>query len=275
MKYFLIFWFFFIAGTLFSQVQIDKNIQLTGSGSDAKISGIEEISSPEDAVSAEAEQKNQLTYAGATNVGNDLSITLSPAITAYTTGMMLHFLCPVDITGSTTLNVNSVGAIAIKKNFNSDLASGDLKSGQMVSVIYDGTNFQMISQLATAPSAGLSAENSSNSSTWTSSNSSSDWEDITTHTHTAGQTGRYFIAASFESIDGSGGTNQLIRINANGKVSSTVSVGTYLSSFQYYTLTMLVDLNSGETVKLQNQNNWNYCCKNQVKNIKFSLIKVM
>jgi hypothetical protein len=139
-------------GLLHAQVQIDQAIQLTGTGSSAKISGIEQVNSAEDATSAESIQKNTVTYAAATNSGNAFSVTLTPA-PVYTTGMTVHFRASADITGSASLNVNGLGAKTIKKNYNSDLVSNDIKNGQMVSVIYDGTNFQMLSQLGNAASA--------------------------------------------------------------------------------------------------------------------------
>jgi hypothetical protein len=47
------------------------------------------------------------------------------------------------------LNVNGLGVKAIKKLHDQDIASGDIESGSIVTVVYDGTNFQMTSQLAT------------------------------------------------------------------------------------------------------------------------------
>ena len=52
-------------------------------------------------------------------------------------------------TGSATLNVDATGAITIQKFHNQNLVSGDIEANQKVCVVYDGTNFQMLSQLAT------------------------------------------------------------------------------------------------------------------------------
>lgn len=86
---------------------------------------------------------------GTDSVGSDAyAVTLVPAPSAYATGMVVNFKAGTANTGAATLNVNSLGAITIKKNNDQDLATGDIESGQMVTVIYDGTNFQMQSQLA-------------------------------------------------------------------------------------------------------------------------------
>lgn len=47
-------------------------------------------------------------------------------------------------TGASTVNLNSIGAIAIKKNGSSALVSGDINAGQFFWLVYDGTNFQLI-----------------------------------------------------------------------------------------------------------------------------------
>jgi hypothetical protein len=83
-----------------------------------------------------------LTFANAGGSTNAYSLSLSPAPTAYVTGMMLTFKANAANTGAATLNVNNLGDIALKKNVTNDLTSGDIVSGQMVIVIYDGTNFQ-------------------------------------------------------------------------------------------------------------------------------------
>jgi hypothetical protein len=57
-------------------------------------------------------------------------------------GMMLTFKANAANTGAATLNVNNLGNIVLKKNVTADLTAGDIVSGQMVVVIYDGTNFQ-------------------------------------------------------------------------------------------------------------------------------------
>lgn len=78
---------------------------------------------------------------------------LSPAISSYTTGGRYKFKADVANTGAATLNLNAVGAITIKKapgGVTTDLADNDILVGQMVEVVYDGTNFQMVSLLGNA-----------------------------------------------------------------------------------------------------------------------------
>lgn len=84
-------------------------------------------------------------YAADTGSANAYAIAPSPAITAYTVGQQLSFKATNTNTTTSTLNVNSLGTKTIKRPTGSDLVANDIVSGQIVSVEYDGTNFQMIS----------------------------------------------------------------------------------------------------------------------------------
>jgi hypothetical protein len=90
-------------------------------------------------------QSNSYNYAADGAVTDAYTITLSPAPTAYTAGMVITFKANTANTGAATLNVNSLGAKTIKKNQSSDLGDNDILSGSIVTVVYDGTNFQIIS----------------------------------------------------------------------------------------------------------------------------------
>lgn len=64
--------------------------------------------------------------------------------TSLTAGMLVYFTANTANTGPATLNVNSLGAKTIKKKGNTDLQTGDISAGQIVAVIYDGTNYQWV-----------------------------------------------------------------------------------------------------------------------------------
>lgn len=56
-------------------------------------------------------------------------------------------------TGPASLNVSATGNLSITKHGSVSLAAGDIVSGQMVKVIYDGTKYQMISTLGSSVSS--------------------------------------------------------------------------------------------------------------------------
>jgi hypothetical protein len=171
-----------LAQSVSAQVEINQPLQLTGTGSSARVSGIESVQDAGDATSASAVQVNAVSYAAATNSGNAYAVTLTPA-PVYTAGLTVHFNASADNTGAVTLNVNGLGVKSVRKNFNAELVSGDIRNGQLVSVMYDGSNFQMLSQLgntggpAACPSGFQSAggfcieANERSATNWTTANS--------------------------------------------------------------------------------------------------------
>lgn len=84
-------------------------------------------------------------YAADAGGSDTYAITCSPAPAAYTTGMVIQFLANTGNTGACTLNVNALGAKSLKVHKDLDPQDGYIKAGQMVTVIYDGTNFQILS----------------------------------------------------------------------------------------------------------------------------------
>ena len=90
----------------------------------------------------DAVQNSEWVY-GATTGTNTYLVNLSPALTAYQTGQVFWILFGNANTGAATLNVNSLGAIALRKNVSTALVSGDIPAGAILPVMYDGTNFQI------------------------------------------------------------------------------------------------------------------------------------
>lgn len=98
------------------------------------------------------DQSGSTIYA-ADSVGTDsYAITLVPAITAYATGQVFRLKVGTANTGAATLNVNAQGAVTIKKNYNSDLVTGDILANQIIEVVYDGINFQLLSPTSSSSS---------------------------------------------------------------------------------------------------------------------------
>jgi len=84
----------------------------------------------------------------ATASGTDTyTVTLAPAITAYVTGQVFDILFTNANTGASTININGLGAIAIKKNGTLALSANDILAGQVYSIFYNGTVFQLIGRI--------------------------------------------------------------------------------------------------------------------------------
>ena len=68
---------------------------------------------------------------------------LTPALAAYTDGMLLVFKPNTTNTGAATVNVNALGVKNIVTAANGTLADGDLVAGRRYVLFYDGTSFRM------------------------------------------------------------------------------------------------------------------------------------
>lgn len=108
-----------------------------------KITGLGAGSAATDAAQYGQLQNGATTIA--TVSGTDtLTGTLSPAPTAYATGNLFSFVAVATNTGAATINLNSLGAKSITKSGTTALAAGDIVSGQVYLIEYDGTRFQLI-----------------------------------------------------------------------------------------------------------------------------------
>ena len=104
------------------------------------------------------------TFTYLTSVSGTDTITAVAAIsmTAYAVGQTFRFIAAgANTTTGVTININGIGAKNITKNGTTALAIGDIVSGSVVEVTYDGTEFQISSQVVSF-STLLSTNN-----TWT------------------------------------------------------------------------------------------------------------
>ncbi|MDR3473322.1 MAG: tail fiber protein [Devosia sp.] len=88
---------------------------------------------------------NQFTipFANDTGAVNAIVANFSPAITAYTSGLLLEVKVLATNTGTTTVNVNGLGAKTIKTSAGGNLTASTIAAGQVIFIVYDGTNFQL------------------------------------------------------------------------------------------------------------------------------------
>lgn len=109
------------------------------------------------------------TDGGLTSSGtNTITITTNRSISSghQAAGFSLRFKAGGTNTGAATLNVDSLGAVAIKRLNGDALSAGDIVSGGIYDVAFDGTNYQL---LGTAVSGG-SYGTLSGANTWSGTN---------------------------------------------------------------------------------------------------------
>lgn len=98
-----------------------------------------------------------------TGSSNAYVLSITPAITAYADGERLRIKASFANSGAATINVNGLGAKALTKNGTTALASGDLVSGTIYDIQYDGTQFQVlninaVAATVTGPSSSVDSE---------------------------------------------------------------------------------------------------------------------
>lgn len=96
-------------------------------------------------------QNGTWVYAGQdTGAANAYVITFAagqPIPTAYVAGMEVKFKAQTANTGASTVNVNGLGTVAIRRGNGVALSANDIVSGGLVTLTYDGTLFQMSNYL--------------------------------------------------------------------------------------------------------------------------------
>ena len=82
--------------------------------------------------------------AGVAGTADAITLTPSTAITAYAAGMQFRFVAEAANTGDVTVDVSGVGPKSVLKAGGQELAAGDIKDGDVVSILYDGTQFYLV-----------------------------------------------------------------------------------------------------------------------------------
>ena len=136
-----------------------------------KLTGLGGATASTDAVNMSQLQSGASLLLSGVSGTDTITGSLTPALGAYVAGGTYRFVSVGANTGAVTLNINSLGAKAITKNGTTALAAGDIISGALVTVTYDGTQFQLdsVSQFVSATITNLTASSISVSSAFTAS----------------------------------------------------------------------------------------------------------
>lgn len=107
-----------------------------------RITGLANGTARTDAATVAQIQDGGPTYLTSVSGTNTITASLT-GLAAYTAGQSFRFVSAGANTGAVTININGLGAKAITKNGTTALASGDIPSGALIVVSYDGTQFQL------------------------------------------------------------------------------------------------------------------------------------
>lgn len=130
------------------QTTVTANIPMSG----YKLTGVGAATARTDAASIATIQDGTGVYvASVGGTGDAITLTPSPAITAYATGQKFTFVAAATNTGATTVAISGLAAKSIKTNGGAN--NPRILSGELVTIRYTGTNFILEAQTQNAPLA--------------------------------------------------------------------------------------------------------------------------
>src|SRR5690348_5744141 len=123
------------AGELF----YDTTNKRTGVGDGSTAGGIPHVSALD-------LQKGNFIFSTVGGTANAITLTNSPPVMAYGGGLGLQFKATGTNSGAVTVNVDGLGTKNVYKLYNGTLqalSAGDIVSGAIYDITYDGTQFQI------------------------------------------------------------------------------------------------------------------------------------
>jgi hypothetical protein len=150
MKHMVQFIFILIYFQGFSQViEAGDKIRLTNTNpDDRKVNDLTFPSSENDAVNLAYLLGGYSNFGQAGINGDTMVISINPSPNQITPGYIINFISPITNSGTTFIKIQGVlGATQLTKHVTINLDPAEIISGQLVTVIYDGVNFQCISPL--------------------------------------------------------------------------------------------------------------------------------
>jgi len=99
---------------------------------------------PVEAAGSVSQTAGATFYLGTTAGTNTITVTATPAYTAYTAGAMYNFKAGGTNTGAATIAINGMAAKAIVKRASTALVANDILTGGMYQLIYDGTSMHLM-----------------------------------------------------------------------------------------------------------------------------------
>lgn len=107
-----------------------------------KFTGMAAGSASTDSATVGQTQSGAPVLIGSISGTNTITGSLSPAISAYASGQAFRFIPANANTGAATININALGAKTIQAGGDA-LIGGELAANTVVTIVYDGTYFQL------------------------------------------------------------------------------------------------------------------------------------
>lgn len=113
-----------------------------------KHTGVADGTSATDYLAVGQFQSSALQFGVATGSANAFVLSLTPSIATYATGQTFRFQANHLTTGATTIDIDGLGVKSIKLDGLYELSPYAIKTNQIITIIYDGTQFQPLDMSA-------------------------------------------------------------------------------------------------------------------------------
>ncbi len=141
------------SGLLQAQLRVDAPIVLDGAQpGHRQVVGLADAIAPQHALNVRTLRDAPYRYAEVTD-GSGWTVELDPGAGALTAGTTLLLQTTVANSGALTITVNGQGPYSVSRGPGLALRAGDIVAGATVHVVFDGTEFQLISGRRRAPRA--------------------------------------------------------------------------------------------------------------------------
>lgn len=136
-----------LAHALFAQWTVPDRIELTGADTvDRQVTGLGMPVQAGAGISAGAARTLYTNFVVAQGV-DTLTVSTTPPISAYFQGLMLVVRPAAGNNGPVMLRVDALPLVPVRKHVDQPLDSMDLRAGIPVTMVYDGSVFQVTSQM--------------------------------------------------------------------------------------------------------------------------------
>lgn len=127
----------------YAQISLSKPLILTSGGDSAKVENLYTPNELNAGLTVGSVQSNRFLYA--TSIGTDsIFLNLPVAPDSLISGLVIYFKSQGTNTDSIYVSIDNINYFPLYKNINLPLKSGDIQSGQMMAIGFDGNHFQYL-----------------------------------------------------------------------------------------------------------------------------------
>ncbi|MBL0127345.1 MAG: hypothetical protein IPP83_07750 [Flavobacteriales bacterium] len=141
------------------QVNVDVPVRFIGPDDTRVLDGLADPVSGDAAITVEGSLRSQWAWAGATVQDTTITLAVTPPVSAYTDGLLVRFIAPVNLAGKFTLRLEGLQPLPLVRTDGIPIALGQLGQGRVAEVMLAGGNFVLLGALESGCPQGFLSVN--------------------------------------------------------------------------------------------------------------------